>query len=57
MVELRSAIFWVLNCPIYPLRCYRTNQNPKQKWRREAPPLLFWVLTDIPHFLTYLQTS
>ncbi|MCA6506472.1 MAG: hypothetical protein IM597_18285 [Pseudanabaena sp. M176S2SP2A07QC] len=57
MVELRSAIFWVLNCPIYLLRCYRTNQNPKQKWRREAPPLLFWVLTDIPHFLTYLQTS
>ncbi|MCA6502567.1 MAG: hypothetical protein IM583_13670 [Pseudanabaena sp. M114S2SP2A07QC] len=23
MAELRSAIFWVLNCPIYLLRCYR----------------------------------
>ncbi|MCA6503625.1 MAG: hypothetical protein IM585_18485 [Pseudanabaena sp. M135S2SP2A07QC] len=22
MAELRSAIFWVLNCPIYLLRCY-----------------------------------
>ncbi|MFO0126159.1 MAG: hypothetical protein ACK54J_02840 [Pseudanabaena sp.] len=23
MAELRSDIFWVLNCPIYLLRCYR----------------------------------
>jgi hypothetical protein len=22
----------------------RTNQNPKDEWRREAPPLIFWVL-------------
>ncbi|MFO0126487.1 MAG: hypothetical protein ACK54J_04555 [Pseudanabaena sp.] len=26
MAELRSAIFWVLNCPIYLLRCYITKQ-------------------------------
>ena len=25
MAELRSAIFWVLNCPIYLLRCYSKN--------------------------------
>jgi hypothetical protein len=25
MAELRSAIFWVLNCPIYLLRCYITD--------------------------------
>ncbi|GBO52997.1 hypothetical protein APA_798 [Pseudanabaena sp. lw0831] len=22
----------------------RTNQNPKDEWRRFAPPLIFWVL-------------
>jgi len=22
----------------------RTNHNPKDEWRREAPPLIFWVL-------------
>jgi hypothetical protein len=26
MAELRSAIFWVLNCPIYLLRCYRSDR-------------------------------
>jgi len=33
MAEQSSAIFWVLNCPIYLLRCYRTkkaNQNLKK---------------------------
>ncbi|MEY3303241.1 MAG: hypothetical protein RLZZ139_1614 [Cyanobacteriota bacterium] len=24
--------------------CIRTNQNPKDEWRREAPPRIFWVL-------------
>ncbi|MCA6524942.1 MAG: hypothetical protein IM570_02820 [Pseudanabaena sp. M179S2SP2A07QC] len=27
MAELRSAIFWVLNCPIYLLRCYTTGKK------------------------------
>ena len=22
----------------------RTNQKPKDEWRREAPPLIFWLL-------------
>ena len=29
MAELRSAIFWVLNCPIYLLRCYILSKNFK----------------------------
>jgi len=29
MAELRSAIFWVLNCPIYLLRCYITQKCQK----------------------------
>ncbi|MCA6502390.1 MAG: hypothetical protein IM583_03630 [Pseudanabaena sp. M114S2SP2A07QC] len=29
MAERSSAIFWVLNCPIYLLRCYSSNKNKK----------------------------
>ncbi|MCX5935005.1 MAG: hypothetical protein NTU99_09525, partial [Pseudanabaena sp. LacPavin_0818_WC45_MAG_42_6] len=32
------------NCCIAIKAIARTNQNPKQKWRREAPLLLFWGL-------------
>ncbi|WP_323216822.1 hypothetical protein [Pseudanabaena sp. CCNP1317] len=30
--------------PIAMQEIARTNQNPKDEWRREAPPLIFWVL-------------
>jgi len=33
----------------------RTNQNPKDEWRRFAPPLIFWVLCpkQILHCYTF----
>ncbi|MFO0129073.1 MAG: hypothetical protein ACK54J_18110 [Pseudanabaena sp.] len=42
MAELRSAIFWVLNCPIYLLRCYTTDKVRKQE--REGDRPLFLLL-------------
>jgi hypothetical protein len=41
MAELRSAIFWVLNCPIYLLRCYRCGfEATKARYLNQA------LLTD-----------
>jgi len=39
MAELRSAIFWVLNCPIYLLRCYT-----KHFFSLNLPKLLYNVI-------------
>jgi hypothetical protein len=30
-----------------------TNQNPKDEWRRFAPPLIFWVLCPKQGFHCY----
>jgi len=32
----------------------RTNQNPKDEWRRFGPPLIFWVLCPKQNLHCYI---
>jgi hypothetical protein len=32
-----------------------TSQNPEYEWRREAPPLIFWVLCPKQNLHSYLE--
>ncbi|MCA6517849.1 MAG: M48 family metallopeptidase [Pseudanabaena sp. M110S1SP2A07QC] len=48
MAELRSAIFWVLNCPIYLLRCYSHEKRLEiiQQWYRTQLKAIIPALID-----------
>jgi len=37
MAERSSAIFWVLNCPIYLLRCYSRKKATKKVLKMALP--------------------
>ncbi|MFN5566338.1 MAG: HlyD family efflux transporter periplasmic adaptor subunit [Pseudanabaena sp.] len=58
MAELRSAIFWVLNCPIYLLRCYRCPASPiTPRSSRMAVGSLGFVNHSVSRIQVELQTE
>ncbi|MFN5765685.1 MAG: HlyD family efflux transporter periplasmic adaptor subunit [Pseudanabaena sp.] len=58
MAERSSAIFWVLNCPIYLLRCYRCPASPiTPRSSRMAVGSLGFVNHSVSRIQVELQTE
>ncbi|MFO0542438.1 MAG: hypothetical protein ACK5Z3_01300 [Pseudanabaena sp.] len=56
LVKLSSFLDWTdFEINIAMQEIARTNQNPKDEWRREAPPLIFWVLCPKQNLHCYMS--
>jgi hypothetical protein len=56
LVKLSSFLDWTdFEINIAMQEIARTNQNPKDEWRRFAPPLIFWVLFPKQNLHCYMS--